>query len=74
MEKGTLAQGVDNTFCTKSPFLLLQALANVYTIDKIDRMTIISTSSETFEKCSVSFKFKKGENFKHRNTLEYFEY
>jgi len=24
---------------------------------------------ETFEKCSISFKFKEGENFNHRNTL-----
>ena len=25
--------------------------------------------SETFEKCSISFKFKEGDNFNHRNTL-----
>jgi hypothetical protein len=24
---------------------------------------------ETFEKCSILFKFKEGENFKYRNTL-----
>jgi hypothetical protein len=24
---------------------------------------------ETFEKCSISLKFKEGENFNHRNTL-----
>jgi hypothetical protein len=24
---------------------------------------------DTFEKCSISFKFKEGENFNHRNTL-----
>jgi hypothetical protein len=24
---------------------------------------------ETFEKCSISFKFKEGDNFNHRNTL-----
>jgi len=24
---------------------------------------------ETFEKCSILFKAKKGENFNHRNTL-----
>jgi len=24
---------------------------------------------ETFEKCSILFKTKKGENFNHRNTL-----
>jgi len=24
---------------------------------------------ETFEKCSILFKFKAGENFNHRNTL-----
>jgi len=24
---------------------------------------------ETFEKCSILFKFKEGENFNHRNTL-----
>ncbi len=26
-------------------------------------------SGETFEKCSILLKFKKGENFNHRNTL-----
>jgi len=26
-------------------------------------------TAETFEKCSISFKFKEGENFNHRNTL-----
>ena len=25
--------------------------------------------TETFEKCSISFKFKEGENFNRRNTL-----
>ena len=25
--------------------------------------------AETFEKCSISFKFKEGENFNRRNTL-----
>jgi hypothetical protein len=24
---------------------------------------------ETFEKCSILFKFKEGENFNHRNTF-----
>ncbi len=24
---------------------------------------------ETFEKCSILFKFKEGENFNHRNTM-----
>jgi len=24
---------------------------------------------ETFAKCSILFKYKKGENFNHRNTL-----
>jgi len=28
---------------------------------------------ETFEKCSILFKVKEGENFNHRNTLKYFE-
>jgi len=27
------------------------------------------TYSETFEKCSILFKFKAGENFNRRNTL-----
>ena len=27
------------------------------------------TLKETFEKCSILFKFKEGENFKRRNTL-----
>ncbi len=26
-------------------------------------------SKETFEKCSILFKTKEGENFNHRNTL-----
>jgi hypothetical protein len=26
-------------------------------------------NTETFEKCSILFKFKEGENFNHRNTL-----
>jgi hypothetical protein len=26
-------------------------------------------SHETFEKCSILFKAKEGENFNHRNTL-----
>jgi len=30
---------------------------------------LISGSIETFEKCSILFKFKEGENFKCRNTL-----
>jgi hypothetical protein len=28
---------------------------------------------ETFEKRQFLFKFKKGENFNQRNTIEYFE-
>ena len=29
---------------------------------------------ETFEKCSILFEYKEGENFNHRNILiEYFE-
>jgi hypothetical protein len=35
---------------------------------KIDAMIIVK-SSETFEKCSILFKFKEGENFNYRNTL-----
>jgi hypothetical protein len=27
-----------------------------------------SPQEETFEKCSILFKFKEGENFNHRNT------
>jgi len=27
------------------------------------------TKEETFEKCSILFKFKEGDNFNHRNTL-----
>jgi len=26
--------------------------------------------AETFEKCSISFKFKEGGNFNHRNILD----
>ena len=29
----------------------------------------LKPSSETFEKCSISFKFKEGDNLNHRNTL-----
>ena len=29
--------------------------------------------TETFEKCSILFKIKKGENSNHRNTIKYFE-
>ena len=29
----------------------------------------ISISKETFEKCSILFKFKEGDNFNRRNTL-----
>jgi len=28
---------------------------------------------ETFEKCSILFKVKEGENFNRRGTLKYFE-
>jgi hypothetical protein len=28
-----------------------------------------SLNSETFEKCSILFKFKEDEDFNHRNTL-----
>ena len=30
---------------------------------------ILTTKNETFEKCSILFKAKEGENFNHRNTL-----
>ena len=30
---------------------------------------LICLYDETFEKCSILFKFKEGENFNHRNTL-----
>jgi hypothetical protein len=30
---------------------------------------VITLLYETFEKCSILFKFKEGENFNHRNTL-----
>jgi len=29
----------------------------------------MNKESETFEKCSILFKVKEGENFNHRNTL-----
>jgi len=35
---------------------------------KIDFLPVYS-DIETFEKCSILFKFKKGENFNRRNTL-----
>jgi hypothetical protein len=28
---------------------------------------------ETFGKCPILFKAKEGDNFNHRNTIEYFE-
>jgi hypothetical protein len=31
--------------------------------------SFICKQHETFEKCSILFKFKEGENFNHRNTL-----
>jgi len=34
---------------------------------KVIRKNILDL--ETFEKCSILFKFKEGENFKYRNTL-----
>jgi hypothetical protein len=35
----------------------------------IERVSIDTEYDETFEKCSILFKFKEGENFNHRNTL-----
>jgi len=35
--------------------------------------TEIDEELETFEKCSISFKFKEDENCNRRNTLTYFE-
>jgi len=37
----------------------------------MDTLTLFEMgySYETFEKCSISFKFKEGDNFNHRNTL-----
>jgi hypothetical protein len=32
-------------------------------------ITGIQRQNETFEKCSILFKFKEDENFNHRNTL-----
>ena len=29
----------------------------------------IEARTETFEKCSILFKFKEGKNFNHRNTF-----
>jgi len=34
----------------------------------LDSQERIDASLETFEKCSILFKFKEGENFNHRNT------
>jgi hypothetical protein len=40
---------------------------------KVDRGGFLNAiwyyKDETFEKCSISFKFKEGENFNRRNTL-----
>ena len=32
------------------------------------RIPLSPPNKETFEKCSILFKFKEGENFNHRNT------
>ncbi|RLC22863.1 MAG: hypothetical protein DRH56_08205, partial [Deltaproteobacteria bacterium] len=40
---------------------------------KTGRFESVSEGGETFEKCSILAKFKKGENFNRRNTLKYFE-
>jgi hypothetical protein len=34
-----------------------------------DHNKIKHQKNEAFEKCSILFKFKEGENFNHRNTL-----
>jgi len=36
-------------------------------VDELD--TLNPKAPETFEKCSILFKAKEGENFNHRNTL-----
>jgi hypothetical protein len=37
--------------------------------ENVQRIQTFSSETETFEKCSILFKFKAGENFNHRNTL-----
>jgi len=37
-------------------------------IPQINKINSIRSRIETFEKCSILFKFKEGENFNHRNT------
>jgi len=40
---------------------------NICNISSIE--SLASTQKETFEKCSILFKTKEGENLNHRNTL-----
>jgi len=45
--------------------LILQHIVAVF----LNKGLLAQTLYETFEKCSILFKFKEGENFNHRNTL-----
>jgi D-serine deaminase-like pyridoxal phosphate-dependent protein len=43
---------------------------NILSLQQVSRNALaVAVQVETFEKCSILFKFKEGENFKHRNTL-----
>ncbi len=44
-------------------------LKNVSRFSGINHPDEIGAGIETFEKCSILFKFKAGKNFNHRNTL-----
>jgi len=46
--------------------LVLVENIDPYHLDDLSRK---SERYETFEKCQFLFKFKKGDNFNHRNTL-----
>ena len=41
----------------------------IYFIDIAETQAFYAQGNETFEKRSISFKFKKGEKFNRRNTL-----
>jgi len=45
--------------------LILQHIVAVF----LNKGLLAQTLYDIFEKCSILFKFKEGENFNHRNTL-----
>jgi len=69
-----IARTEHRTFETCTRFLILKINLDLYTDSLVDaakeyQIQKSSNKIETFEKCSILFKFKEGENFNHRNTL-----